>query len=66
MKVELWVKNGYEEIKDAAGDEGGNRSISVIWTESSRILTQGTNRGAFPSLNDTQGKELNKFWKYKT
>jgi hypothetical protein len=40
MKVELWVKNGYEEIKDAAG---GNRSISVIWTECSRILSQGTN-----------------------
>ena len=64
--VELWVKNGYEEIKDDAGDEGGNRSISVIWTECSRILSQGTNWGAFTSVLDTQGKELNKFWKYKT
>ena len=64
--VELWVKNGYEEIKDDAGDEGGNRSISIIWTECSRILSQGTNWGAFTSVLDTQGKEFNKFLKFKT
>ena len=41
MMGKLWVKNGYEEIKDDAGDEGGNRSISIIWTECSGILAQG-------------------------
>jgi hypothetical protein len=37
------VKNGNEEIKDDAG----NPTISIIWTECSRILSQGTNWGAF-------------------
>jgi hypothetical protein len=65
MMFELWVKNGYEEIKDGAGDEEGNRSISIIWRECSRILAQGTNWRAFASVLDTQGKEFNKFWKHK-
>jgi hypothetical protein len=65
MMVELWAKNGYKEIKDDSGDVGGNRSISVIWTECSRILSQGANWGTFSSVFDTQGKEFNKFFKIK-
>jgi len=56
MMFELWVKNGYEEIKDEAGDVGCNPLISIIWTKCSRILLQGTNWGAFTSVLDTQGK----------
>jgi hypothetical protein len=51
-RIESWVKF--------------DPTISVIWTECSRIVSQGTNWGAFSSVLDTQGKELNKFFKFKT
>jgi len=51
------VKNGYDEFKDNIGTP----SISIIWTECSKILLQVTNWGAFSSVLDTQGKEFNKF-----
>jgi hypothetical protein len=65
MMVNLCLKNGYEEIKDDAGDVERNRSISIIWTECSRILSQGTNWGAFSLVLNRQGKEFIKFFSSK-